>query len=121
MRSEAMIRWKLHELMAAQRKRNKDLAQALAMSESRVSRLRKNDTMPAMKPETLNGICKFLRCQPGDLLIYEDDPDNNDSRDVTRTVTASDELKQYGELDKTKSRKRTRSVLTVISEVPESA
>ena len=116
-----MIRWKLHELMAAQRKRNKDLAQAIAMSESRVSRLRKHDTMPAMKPETLNGICKFLRCQPGDLLTYENDPDNNDSLDITAEPTTSVESKQHEELEQTESLKRTHSLVTVVPEVPESA
>lgn len=120
-RCELMIRWKLHELMAAQRKRNKDLAQALDMSESRVSIIRKHDTMPAIKPETLNGICRFLQCQPGDLLTYENDSDNNDSLDTTAKPMTSVESKQHDELKQTKSRKRTHSFLAVIPEMPESA
>ena len=71
---QLMIRWKLNELMAVQRKRNKDLAAALEMTESGVSRLRAKDFMPRLNPETLNGICIFLNCQPGDLLEYV--PDN---------------------------------------------
>lgn len=120
MRSDAMIRWRLHQMMAEQRKRNKDLAQAINMSESRVSRLRKEDTMPAMKPETLNGICKFLGCQPGDLLIYEDDPEDNESFEINPSPTALVEPELQGELSKTKERKLNRSFLTVV-EVPESA
>ena len=74
---QLMIRWKLNELMAVQRKRNKDLATALGMTESGVSRLRARDLMPRLSPETLNGICVFLDCQPGDLLEYvpDDEPD----------------------------------------------
>lgn len=121
MRSDAMIRWRLHQMMAEQRKRNKDLAQAINMSESRVSRLRKEDTMPAMKPETLNGICKFLKCQPGDLLIYEDDPEDNENFGVNPNPAALVESELQGELSKTKERKLNRSRLTVVIEVPESA
>jgi len=73
MRSDLMIRWKLNELMAVKRRRNKDLADAIGMTESSVSRLRKKDLMPRMKPETLNGICEFLECQPGDLLEHVPD------------------------------------------------
>ena len=121
MRSDAMIRWRLHQMMAEQRKRNKDLAQAINMSESRISRLRREDTMPAMKPETLNGICKFLKCQPGDLLIYEDDSEDNESFEVNPNSTVLVEPESQGELSKTKDRKLNRSLLTVVIEVPESA
>nr|WP_290224251.1 helix-turn-helix domain-containing protein [Trichocoleus desertorum] len=79
MRSDLMIRWKLNELMAIERKRNKDLADAIGMTESSVSRLRKKDFMPRMKPETLNGICAFLNCQPGDLLEYVRDTQPGDA------------------------------------------
>ncbi len=70
---DQVIRWKLNEVMSRNRVRNKDLAKALEISENSVYRLRKVDEMPRLMPERLNGICKVLNCQPGDLLVYEAD------------------------------------------------
>jgi putative transcriptional regulator len=64
------IRWKLHEVMAKMRLRNKDLAEALQITENSVYRLRKVNDMPRLTPERLEGICATLRCQPGDLLEW---------------------------------------------------
>ncbi|MBW4523403.1 MAG: helix-turn-helix domain-containing protein [Scytolyngbya sp. HA4215-MV1] len=65
-----VIKWKLNELMSAQRKTSRDLANFLKIHENSVYRLRKEDKMPRLSHETLNGICRFLQCQPGDLLVY---------------------------------------------------
>lgn len=70
---DQVILWKLNEVMSRNRVRNKDLAKALEISENSVYRLRKVDEMPRLMPERLNGICKVLNCQPGDLLVYEPD------------------------------------------------
>ncbi len=56
--------------MAQKRIRNKDLAEALDITENSVYRLRKTDEMPRLTPERLNGICTVLNCQPGDLLEW---------------------------------------------------
>ncbi|WP_244329155.1 helix-turn-helix transcriptional regulator [Tolypothrix sp. PCC 7910] len=37
--------------------------------------------MPRLTPERLNGICKALNCQPGELLEYE--PDDSDRNEVS--------------------------------------
>lgn len=71
---QKMIKWRLNTLMAEQRKRSMDLATALGISENSVWRLRKRDDMPRLNPQTLDGICRFLDCQPGDLLIWVDTP-----------------------------------------------
>lgn len=76
-----VIRWKLNEVMARKRVRNKDLAEALGITENSVYRLRRVDEMPRLMPERLNGICKALNCQPGDLLVYE--PDDDDGKVVS--------------------------------------
>ncbi|HEY9620846.1 MAG TPA: helix-turn-helix transcriptional regulator [Crinalium sp.] len=68
-----VIRWKLNEVMARNRVRNKDLAEALDITENSVYRLRKVDEMPRLAPERLNGICAALKCQPGDLLEWVPD------------------------------------------------
>ncbi|MDJ0536603.1 MAG: helix-turn-helix transcriptional regulator [Xenococcaceae cyanobacterium MO_207.B15] len=69
----SVINWKLNELMAKKRIRNKDLATALGITENSVYRLRRTDQMPRLTPERLNGICTFLECQPGELLEWTKD------------------------------------------------
>ena len=76
-----VIRWKLNEVMARKRVKNKDLALALEITENSVYRLRKVDEMPRLTPERLNGICKALNCQPGELLVYE--PDDSDEKVIS--------------------------------------
>lgn len=70
-----VIRWKLNELLSKQRKSSRELAEAIGIHENSVYRLRKEDTMPRLSHDTLNGICVFLECQPGDLLEWV--PDQN--------------------------------------------
>lgn len=71
-----MIRWKLNEVMARKRVRNKDLAEALDITENSVYRLRKTDEMPRLTPQRLEGICAALQCQPGDLLEWVADEED---------------------------------------------
>jgi len=68
-----MIRWKLNELLSKQRKTSRELAEAIGIHENSVYRLRKEDIMPRLNHDTLNGICVFLKCQPGDLLEWVPD------------------------------------------------
>jgi putative transcriptional regulator len=78
---DKVIRWKLNEVMARKRVRNKDLAEALGITENSVYRLRKVDEMPRLTPERLNGICQALNCQPGELLEYV--PNDDDGKIVS--------------------------------------
>lgn len=77
-----VIRWKLNELMARRRVRNKDLAEALSITENSVYRLRKTDEMPRLSPERLNGICTALNCQPGDLMEWVLDPNGSNAHQL---------------------------------------
>ncbi|WP_413171800.1 helix-turn-helix domain-containing protein [Anabaena azotica] len=78
---DKVIRWKLNEVMARKRVRNKDLAETLGITENSVYRLRKVDEMPRLTPERLNGICQALDCQPGELLEYV--PNDDDGKLVS--------------------------------------
>lgn len=73
-----MIKWKLNEVMASKRIRNKDLAIALGLSEVAIYKLRGADEMPRLSGERLEGICRFLQCQPGDLLSWVPDQEGPD-------------------------------------------
>lgn len=64
-----MILWKLNELMAIKRLRSSELAKHTGLSASAVSDLRATDQMPRLSHATLDSICEFLQCDPGDLLI----------------------------------------------------
>lgn len=114
-----MIRWKLNEVMARKRIRNKDLAQALEVTETSIYRLRKTDEMPRLTPERLNGLCVALDCQPGELLEWVMD-DGGDQKVAQPISKQSGKDKKSTDIQQTKHRKSTRSFVTVIPEVPES-
>ncbi len=67
-----MIRVRLDVVMAEQRVTGKDLAAAIGITEQNLSLLR-NGKIKGVRFTTLEGICRELGCQPGDLLIYEPD------------------------------------------------
>jgi putative transcriptional regulator len=116
-----VIRWKLNEVMARKRIRNKDLAKALGITETSVYRLRKTDEMPRLSPERLNGICAVLECQPGELLEWLLDPDGNYRINAQASIEQSN---QPTEITGSQSPERTKpnnSFLTIVVAIPESA
>jgi putative transcriptional regulator len=61
------------DVMLARRKvRSKELAAAIGITEQQVSLL-KSGKVKGVRFETLEKICAFLDCQPGDLIRYEPD------------------------------------------------
>ena len=68
-----VIKWRLNQMLAEKRLTSRALAESLGIHENSVYRLRKEDKMPRLNHDTLNGICNFLGCQPGDLLSFEED------------------------------------------------
>ncbi|HEX4024790.1 MAG TPA: helix-turn-helix transcriptional regulator [Steroidobacteraceae bacterium] len=59
------------DVMLARRKvRSKALADAIGITESNLSLL-KSGKVRGVRFSTLEAICQFLQCQPGDLLEYE--------------------------------------------------
>jgi putative transcriptional regulator len=71
-----MIRVDLDVMMARRKMSLTELSQKVGITMANLSIL-KNGHARAVRMSTLEGICKALRCQPGDILIYEesDDPD----------------------------------------------
>lgn len=61
--------------MARQRITNKRLAELMGVHPNAVSHLKNQDIMPRIGAETLDSLCRFLACTPGDLIEYvpEDD------------------------------------------------
>lgn len=61
------------DLMLARRKvKSKDLAEFVGITEANMSLL-KQGKVKGVRFETLEKICEYLQCQPGELLVYEPD------------------------------------------------
>lgn len=59
------------DVMLAKRKvRSNELAQAVGISETNISLL-KSGKVKAIRFSTLEAICRYLECQPGDILEFE--------------------------------------------------
>lgn len=61
------------DIMLAKRKmRSKELAELVGVTEQNLS-LIKNGKIKGIRLATLEGLCRHLNCQPGDLLEYVDE------------------------------------------------
>jgi len=58
--------------MARNKIRSKDLAEIIGITEANLSLL-KNGKIKGFKIETLDKLCRALKCQPGDLLEFSED------------------------------------------------
>lgn len=63
------------DVMLAKRKvKSKELSEFVGITEQNLS-LIKTGKVKGIRLSTLNAICEYLKCQPGDILEYrEDDP-----------------------------------------------
>jgi putative transcriptional regulator len=61
---------RLDVVLAKRKVRSNELAQAIGISETNISLL-KSGKVKAVRFSTLEAICRFLDCQPGDLLEFE--------------------------------------------------
>lgn len=66
--------------MAKQKKSLTELANEVDITLANLSIL-KNNKAKAVRFSTLNAICRALHCQPGDILEYVDDSNNNSKKE----------------------------------------
>ncbi len=66
------IEIRLDILLAQKKKRSKDLAEEIGITEQNLSIL-KTGKAKAIRFSTLEALCKSLDCQPGELLHYQED------------------------------------------------
>ena len=66
-----MIRVDLDVMMAKRKMSLTELSQRVGITMANLSIL-KNGHAKAVRMSTLEAICKALKCQPGDILIYEE-------------------------------------------------
>ena len=62
----------LDVVMAKRKIRSKELAQKIGITEANLSLL-KSGKVKGVRFSTLEAICQHLQCQPGDILVYEDE------------------------------------------------
>ncbi len=63
---------RLDVMLALRKAKSKDLAQYVGITETNLSLL-KSGRVKGIRFETLDAICDYLACQPGDLLVREPD------------------------------------------------
>lgn len=63
---------RLDVMLALRKARSKELAAHVGITETNLSLL-KSGRVKGIRFETLEKICDYLDCQPGDLLVYEKD------------------------------------------------
>ena len=68
------IRVALNVMMAERNVKSKDLAAFLGITEANLSLL-KQGKVKGVRFETLEGICEYLNCEPGDILRLEKRPE----------------------------------------------
>lgn len=71
----------LDVMMAKRKCRLKELAEAIGITEANLSIL-KNGKAKAIRFATLEAICGYLQCQPGDLLEYHMENDTSLIKDI---------------------------------------
>ncbi|CAI9389534.1 MULTISPECIES: helix-turn-helix domain-containing protein [Citrobacter] len=68
---------KLDVLLAARKVKSKELADAIGITEQNLS-LIKQGKIKGFRFSTLDALCKYLDCQPGDLFSYIPVKEGND-------------------------------------------
>jgi putative transcriptional regulator len=63
------IEVQLYVMLARRKVKSKELAEYVGITEANISLL-KQGKVKGVRFDTLEKICEFLQCQPGDLLVY---------------------------------------------------
>jgi putative transcriptional regulator len=66
------IKVRLDVILADRKVKSKDLAAHVGITEANLSLL-KSGKVKGVRFATLESICRYLECQPGDILVFEDD------------------------------------------------
>ncbi|MGQ3892810.1 helix-turn-helix domain-containing protein [Legionella sp. CNM-4043-24] len=74
----------LDVILSRRKCRSKELAEAIGITEANLSIL-KNGKAKAIKLSTLDAICAYLQCLPGDIIEYRAEPGDHIIRGTART------------------------------------
>jgi putative transcriptional regulator len=70
---------RLDVMLAKRKERSNELARAIGITEANLSLL-KSEKVKGIRFSTLEAICKYLDCQPGDILEYQPDEEETGLR-----------------------------------------
>ncbi|HEX8191883.1 MAG TPA: helix-turn-helix transcriptional regulator [Allosphingosinicella sp.] len=68
---------RLDVMLALRKVKSKDLAAFVDLTETNLSLL-KSGRVKGIRFDTLDGICRYLKCQPGDILVWADEAAEGD-------------------------------------------
>jgi putative transcriptional regulator len=68
---------KLDVMLAERKVKSKDLAEFIGITDANLSLL-KQGKVKGVRFDTLERICDYLQCQPGDLLVFKPSPVETD-------------------------------------------
>lgn len=71
-----MIEINLDLVLVKRKVSSRELARAIGLSETNLSLL-KSGKVKGVRFNTLNAICSYLECQPGDILSFRPDPEDS--------------------------------------------
>ena len=63
---------RLDVMLALRKAKSKDVAAFVGITETNLSLL-KSGRVKGIRFDTLNAICRYLECQPGDILVHQPD------------------------------------------------
>ena len=69
---------RLDVMLALRKAKSKELAAYVDITETNLSLL-KSGRVKGVRFDTLDRICRYLKCQPGDILVWEDEEDGTDA------------------------------------------
>lgn len=117
--NQALIKWRLKEVMARHNIKARDLADEMGVSANSVSNLRNARTMPRLDGEILNNLCEALNrlaqdlegeITPTDLITYVRGP--NPVVDETHEIKAARASTQQKKSPQTNSQAQVEDSLT---------
>lgn len=111
----------LKEIRTARKISQNELARLLGMSLANIQKIEygKAKSIPL---DTLDKLCKVLKCNPGDLLQFF--PDHDDGQDILVQEGRTNEVEQSGKLTQdnpSHHEQRDCSVLMIVPQILESA
>ena len=111
----------LQELRKSRGLSQNDLARLTRMSPQNIQKIEQGEAK-SMTFKTLERFCKALDCQPGDLLIFENETDDP-PQSLSEQSSSSQKLQQINKTDDRSSPRleKIHSFPLTASEIPESA
>jgi len=72
---------RLDVMLALRKAKSKELAAYVDITETNLSLL-KSGRVKGVRFDTLDRICRYLKCQPGDILVWEDEDEGAGAADA---------------------------------------